>query len=189
MHRKPGPRRTFRLFLCLLGLGCLTVSGCRSYQLGHPTELPFETIFVQPADNESFAPQAQAILSTKIREAMLRDSRVTLLADPGKADVLLSVTLTEYERRGATRDPDDTEVALDFDLVLTAQTSLFDQRKGRFIFENRQLEAQSSAFVNNLYAPAGAADTQSFTQSEYQAMPRIARDLATQITNEVLGAW
>ena len=184
-HRPP-----LRIFWhSLLGLSLLTLAACRSYQLGHPAELPFETIFVEPAGNESDAPQAQAIVSTKVREAILRDSRVKLTANKKNADVVLDLTLTAYDRRIATRDPDDTEAALDYDLTLTSQIALFDQRSGEYLFRSRKVSAEASAFVDDVFAPAGTPDTQSFLQSEYQAMPRIARELADRIANEVLGAW
>lgn len=173
----------------LLAGALLALAACRSYQLGHPAELPFETLFVAPAGNQSTAPQAQAIVSSQVREAILRDSRVKLTADKKNADVVLDLTLTTYDRRAATRDADDTAVALDYDLTLTSEISLFDQRSGEYLFRSRSVSTEASAFVNDVYAPAGAPDTQSFLQSEYQAMPRIARGLADQIANEVLGAW
>ena len=185
--RHPRPLRIFGHGL--LALFLLTLTACRSYKLGHPAELPFETIFVQPAGNESDAPQAQAIVSTKVREAILRDSRVKLTADKKNADVVLDLILTAYDRRIATRDPNDTETALDYDLTLTSQISLFDQRSGEYLFRSRNVSADASSFVNDLYAPAGAPDTQGFLQSEFQAMPRIARGLGGKIANEVLGAW
>ncbi|MFP4156173.1 MAG: LPS assembly lipoprotein LptE [Opitutales bacterium] len=173
----------------LLAAALLCLPACRSYQLGHAAELPFETIFVEPAGNESDAPQAQAIVSAKVREAILRDSRVKLTADKKDADVVLDVLLTAYDRDAANRDPRDTEVALDYDLTLTSRITLLDQRSGEYLFRSRTVSAEASAFVNDLSAPAGTADTQSFLQAEHQAMPRIARELARQIANEVLGAW
>lgn len=184
--------RRFRLRLpglCALGLALLALSGCQSYKLGHPAELPFASIFVEPAQNQSFAPQAQAIVSAKVRQAILRDSRVKLVSDREKADVVLQISLTDYQRIAATRDSRDTEVALDYDLTLHAQLSLRDQINGSYLFENRRVEARRRAFVKDIFAPAAAPDTQGFVQAEYQAMPGLAEDLADAIANEVLGAW
>lgn len=180
----------FSFALCaFIACGIFSLTGCRSYQLGHPAVLSFESVFIEPASNESYAPQAQAIVSANVREAIIRDSRVKLVADRKKADVIVEIILTEYERRSATRDPNDTAVALDYDLTLVSEVSLYDQRSKNYLFKKRQVEERSTGFVNNIYAPAAAPDTQSFIQSEYQAMPRIARDLAAKIADEILSNW
>ncbi len=189
MRRMICPPRLRCLFSGFTLLALLALSGCQSYRLGHPAELPFETIFVEPAKNQSFAPQAQALVSAKVRQALLRDSRVTLLSDRDKADAILELTLSDYRRTPASRDPNDTEAALDYDLSLSCDISLFDQNNGRFILEGRRVEARRRAFVNDVFAPAAAPDTQGFVQAEYQATPGMAEDLAARIANEVLGAW
>ena len=174
---------------CLLAFTLLSTSGCRSYRLGHPEELPFETIFVQPASNESYAPQARAILSANLREAVIRDSRVRLVADPKNADAILEVSLVDYKRRSGTRNPSNTEVALDYDITLIAEFSLYNQKTNGYFFEGRKIEEKANVFVNNLYAVPGALDTQSLTQAEYQGLPQIARDLASKIASEAFGSW
>ncbi len=186
MNSYSGPRFPFfALWLLSATLICLT--GCKSYQLGHPAELPFESLFVEAAGNDSYAPQAQAIVSAKIREAIIRDGRVKLVANKDKADAVLEITLSEYERRAATRSQDDTEVALDYDITLEAEIALYDQRSGEYFFDSRKIEERGSAFVSDVYA--NNAETQSLVQAEHQAMPRIARDIARKVTDEVLGTW
>lgn len=167
----------------------LVLSGCKSYHLGNPSELSFQSIYVKPVQNDSYAPQAQALLSSQVREALIRDGRLRLVTSEGAADAVLFVTLTEYTRQTATRDSQDTTVGLDFDLTLQAEVALFDQMNGTYLFQERQLAERSNAFVNNPYAASGPTRTQGFLQAEYQAMPRITRDLAQKIANEVLSPW
>jgi len=149
------------------------LSGCKSYQLGSPAELPFDSIYIQPVSNDSFAPQAQALLSAQLRDAFIRDGRTKLVTSAEAADAF---------------DSSDTEVASDFDLTLVAQVSLFDQNKGDYHFQERVLQESSNAYVSNPYANA-AANTQDFLQSEHKAMPRLTRDLARKIADEVLSPW
>ena len=163
--------------------------GCQSYQLGHPAELPFETIYIQPAKNDSFAPQAQALLSTQVREAVIRDGRVRLIADQSEADAVLLMTLTDYTRRASARRQDDTEAAQNFDLTLRLQLDLYDLRNGNYFFKGRQLEARTTGYLSDPYAPAGARDTQGLIQSEYNAMPRLARELGRKAADELLSVW
>lgn len=178
-----------RTFALLTALALCGLVGCQSYQLGHPAELPFTTIYIQPARNDSFAPQVQALVSTQVREAVIRDGRVRLIADQSEADAVLQLTLTDYTRRAGARRQDDTEVAQTFDLALRLQLDLYDQRNGSYFFQGRQVETRTTGYLNNPYAPAGTADTQGLIQSEYIAMPRLARELGQKAADELLSVW
>jgi outer membrane lipopolysaccharide assembly protein LptE/RlpB len=171
------------LALALTGLTGLTA--CKSYQLGHPAELPFETLYVAPAANESYAPQAQALVSTAVRNAIIRDGRVRLIAQPEEADAILKLTLSDYQRATGTRDPQDTSLAQDYDLILNVQIDLYDQRSKAYLIESKTLTDATVAYLRNPYT--GQSD--GLTQAESQAMPRLARDLARKIADEVLSAW
>lgn len=184
------PIATRHIIFALLTLWAVAfLSGCKSYQFGNPTELPFKSIYIQPATNESFAPQAQALLSSQIREAFIRDGRAKLVTSEEDADAVLLVNLTEYGRQAAARRREDTALARDFDLTLTAEVSLFNQNKGDYYFQERELSERSNAYADNPYADPGALQTQDFLQAEYQAMPRLTRDLARKIADEVLSPW
>ena len=165
------------------------VSGCNSYQLGNPVELPFESIYIKPVSNDSFAPQAQALLSTQIRDAFIRDGRTKLVTSREAADAVLLINLTEYNRRTAARQSVDTTAAASFSLVIAAEVSLFNQNKGDYYFQERIIKESSSAYVNNPYATPAVAQTQDFLQMEYQAMPRLTHDLSRRIADEVLSTW
>ncbi|MGZ0655791.1 LPS assembly lipoprotein LptE [Coraliomargarita sp. W4R53] len=165
------------------------ISGCKSYQFGNPAELPFQSIYIKPVSNNSFAPQAQALLSTQIRDAFIRDGRTKLVTSEEAADVVLLVNLTEYNRSAAARQSDDTVVAADFDLTLFAEVSLYNQNKGDYLFQDRVLRETSNAYVNNPYTTGSTNNTQDFLQSEYQAMSILTRDLARKIADEVLSPW
>lgn len=165
------------------------ISGCKSYQLGNPVELPFESIYIKAVTNDSFAPQAQALLSAQIRETFIRDGRIQVLSKAEAADAVLFVNLSEYKRRAAARQSVDTAVAAGFSLTLVSEVSLFDQNKGDYFFQNRVIQKSANAFVNDPYAAPAATQTQDFLQSEYQAMPRLTRELARRIADEVLSPW
>lgn len=186
-------RLSHTLSACMLAmLTLLTVtftSGCKSYQFGNPVELPFESIYIKPVTNDSFAPQAQTLLSAQIREAFIRDGRTQVLSKAETADAVLFVNLTDYNRHAAARQSVDTAVAAGFALTLVTEVSLFDQNKGDYFFQDRVIQKSSNAFVNDPYAAPTAPPTQDFLQSEYQAMPRLTRDLARQIADEVLSPW
>jgi hypothetical protein len=165
------------------------ISGCKSYQLGNPTDLPFDSIYIKPVTNDSAAPQVQALISSQIRDIFIHDGRTKLVTSREAADAVLIVNLTEYNRRAAARRSVDTKVAASFALILTAEVSLFNQNKGSYYFQERIVRKSSSAYLNAPYDTTVTSQSQDFLQSEYQAMPRITRDLARRIADEVLNPW
>ena len=181
--------------LSILGLvaAALTLlSGCASYQLGSSGEIPFETLYVEPASNDSFAPQAQAIVSAQLREAFIRDGRVKLVTKAEDANAVLSVNLTDYERRSASRSTRDSERAQDFDISLESEVALFNQRSGDYYFEERTFTERTNSYVRNPYVDEDNLSIQNldaYHQGEREAMPRLARGLARQIADEVLSTW
>ncbi|WPJ97630.1 LPS assembly lipoprotein LptE [Coraliomargarita algicola] len=189
MKMLPNALRT-PLLAMLTVLAAILISGCQSYQWGNPAELPFKSIYIKPVSNDSFAPQAQALLSGQIRDAFIRDGRTLLVTSEEDADAVLLVNLTNYKRRAAALSSQDTATAADFDLTLVAELSLYNQNQGDYFFEGRVIEETSNAYVNNPYlASTATSNTQSFLQSEDQAMSLLTRDLARRISNEVLSPW
>jgi hypothetical protein len=106
-----------------------------------------------------------------------------------EADAVLLVNLTEYDRQAASRSGSDTVVARDFDIYLRADVTLFNQNKGDFYFEDRPIIGRSNAYLENPYIAPSVTQTQDLLQAEHQAMPRITRDLARKIADEVLSPW
>ncbi len=156
----------------------LVVAGCSHYRLGTGTATGFATLYVAPVENATSLPQAVAMVGSQIREALLRDGRVTLVNSPDQADAILELTLSNYSREAATVLPTDTVLARKFDLDLDALCTLRDNRTGRILFENRPLKARRQAFTDS-----------GQLQSEYQALPLLAAALADHIAHAVLDVW
>ena len=164
------------LFFCLVGLFAL--SGCANYNLGSGGKLTFQTIYVAPVVNESNLPQSVAIVSTQLREAFLRDGRVSLVNTPDQADTILTVRLLKYSRSATASQTVDTGIARKFDVTLEAEASLRDNRKGNFLFEKRSVTA-----VRQVFTDSGQL------QSEYQTVPLLAETLAKNTLNATLDVW
>jgi hypothetical protein len=154
------------------------LGACAHYRLGTGSALKFQTLFVAPVVNTAAIPQAQVLVTTQIREALLHDGRVTLVDSPGAADAVLQVTLTSYSRVVAVTRPDDTGLARRFDVSLHAEATLTDNRTRQPYFTRRPLVAQRGVFTDNGLVP-----------SEYQALPLLAELLADETTHAVLDTW
>lgn len=158
----------------MVTLGLL--SGCASYKLGMPVETPFKTLHVATVETEALVPQAAALLTRDLREAFIRDGRLTLVNETD-AGAILAVTLVLYERDLSATASQDTARARSFDLELTALATLTGPN-GQTYFKDRRFIVEELAFTD-----AG------LLQSEYGAMPVLTRDLANKIRDAVLGAW
>jgi len=159
--------------LLLLGL-----AACAHYQLGTGARPGFATLYVAPVENRSSLPQAQATVAAEIREAFIKDGRVALASSAAGADATLRVTLTGYDRDAAVARASDTGLARKFNLHLRATCTLVDNRSGKTLFAGRALVA-----TKDVYTDSGQV------QSEYQAVPLLAGDLAWQVAHTVLDVW
>jgi len=164
--------------LPFLSLALLTLPACSHYQLGTKAKLAFTTLYVAPVENRAMLPQAPAIFTTEIRDALLKDGRVTLVASPEAAEVTLRVTLTGYEREVAVASSADTGLTRKFALNLRAACTLTDNRTGKALFTNREIRVAQDAYTDS-----------GQLQSEYQALPLLAGTLAGKVAHAVLDVW
>jgi len=168
--------------------GLLLVSGC-GYRLGTPQAAPlaFSTLHVAPVKMRALIPQAEAVLTSALRERFAQDGRVSLAATPDTAGAVLEITIRNYRRETATADPTDTGLARKFTIVLLAEATLRDSANsvgsrngtGRTYFTARTIEVRRDIF----------ADGGQQQQAEYQALPLLAHDLAEKAIHAVLDTW
>lgn len=162
------------LFLTFLGTG----TGCSHYQLGTEGKLVFRTLYVEPVANKTLLPQAQALLSTQLRERFARDGRVALVNSPADADATLKVIINDYHREVATVREGDTGLARKFTLTFAAACTLRDNRAEKNLFENRLVSTHRDAFTEG-----------GQLQSEYQTLPLLCESLSDRIAHAVLDVW
>lgn len=156
----------------------LGLTACRHYQPGPGGTSEIRTLYIAPVGQTSGLPQANALITTAVREAFRRDGRVRLARSPAEADAVLTLTLDDYRRETATVQAADTGLARKFDLLLNASARLESPRDGRVWFAARPLQVRRQAFVD-----------QGQLQSEYQALPHLAAELADRVVHAVLDVW
>jgi hypothetical protein len=166
------------LICILVFIASLSGPACSHYQLGTQTKPPFTTLYVAPVEDRAMLPQAQALVTAEIREALIKDGRVTVVSSPDTADAVLHVSLVGYDREVAAANPADTGLARKFALNLHASCTLTDRRTGRPCFANRDLVVTKDAFTDS-----------GQLQSEYQALPLLAAALADRVAHAVLDVW
>lgn len=152
-------------------------AGCAHYKVGTGSELAFKSLYVAPVDSEAEAPQARALVWAKLRETLLRDTRVTLVESPQEADATLTVVLKKYGRDATVSKADDTGLARKFSLTLQADCTLA-LRDGKELFSKKRIVAQKEAYVDS-----------GQLQSEYNTLPYLADSLSQSIAHAALDVW
>lgn len=163
--------------LCAL-FSVLCLSGCASYRLGTGTQPKFATLFIAPVTTETLIPQARELVTTQLREALIKDGRVTLVDSLAQADAVLQLSLNGYDRTVAVSRQDDTGLARRFDVTLRAQATLTDRRTQQPLFTKRPLIARRGVFTDSGLVPA-----------EYQGLSLLAEQLAVETVHAVLDTW
>jgi hypothetical protein len=164
-------------------------AGCSHYQLGTGAKLSFTTLYVEPVTTKILLPQAQAIIDTQVRDAFIRDSRVTIVNSPEAADATLSLEIIDYKREVATQRRDDTGLARKFAFTLTVRGTLTDRRAGKPLFTNREIAARRDAYNDSGQTLPSGISVSGQLQSEYQTLPLLAEALADKIAHSVLDVW
>lgn len=166
--------------LCVFVLaGAVALTGCAHYHLGSSGALPFHTLYVPPVRIVATVPQAAAPVSQMLRQSLLQEGNLQL-TDQADADATLDVVITNYQRGADATQLNNTLNAVSFTLMLEATCTLVDNHSGKVYFKDRKIQMYQQAFVQN-----GV----SFNESEYQAMPRLARDLSQKIKDAVVSTW
>lgn len=166
-----------RSFLSVTFLLVALFTGCTHYHMGAPATLSFQSIYIEPIRNESYAPQAQALLADQLATAFIEDGRVRITSQK-KADALLEITLKDFEKNVSATEESDTLVGRSFNITLVAQCTLINTKTGDILLHEVPISSTIDAFVDT-----------GFQQSEYQAMPVLTRDLAKKIRDRVLSGW
>ena len=134
--------------------------------------------YYQKVSSKAVIPQAQVVVTTQLREAFIRDGRVTLVDSADEADAVLRISLVGYDRTVAVSRADDTGLARRFDLSLQALATLTDNRNKKTYFADRSLKATRGVFTDSGLVPA-----------EYETMPLLAEQLANEALHAVLDVW
>lgn len=167
---------------------CLFILGCSAYRLGSPSEIPFDSIYIEPPLNSSFVPQAQQLLGTQIRKAIIRDGRVSLLSNPDEATARLEIELMDYRRNSSAYNSDDIDVARSYALTLFVKVSLWDARKNAYLFKDLAFQASEQSYLGNPYDNS-VISANNFNAAEYNSIPLLTRSLAEKISDHVLSPW
>src|SRR5687767_1010822 len=102
----------------------LLVSGCAGYKLGpsNGMEAGSRSIQINPPVNKTFEPRVAEALNHQLRKQVQRDGTYRLNTR-GEGDVVVTATITKYNRIGETFQRRDTLTARDYRIQLFAHVT------------------------------------------------------------------
>lgn len=152
-------------------------AGCAHYHTGAGNKLPFKTLYVAPAKNDSLAPQAQALLTGQVRNKILADSRIEL-KNEDNADATLEITICDFETNVGSTKGTDSIVANSLNVSLGVNITLEMQNKDEILLKNHHVSAEVEVLSQDGYEEA-----------QYQAMPKLTQKLADKIYILISTPW
>jgi hypothetical protein len=160
-------------------LGILGLSGCAGYQLGPTNGLAAgeKSVEIAPFGNQTLQPRLTDAVATQLRKELQRDGTFQLNTH-GEPDIVVTGTLTSYQRVEVTLAGNDTLTVKDYRLALTARVTARERSTGKALLDQ--------PVTGTTLIRVGA----DLTSAERQAMPLLANDLAKNVTALLVdGKW
>lgn len=155
------------------------LSGCAGYHLGpsNGQVAGSRSVQVRPFGNQTLQPQLGDALTAALRKSMQQDGTYRL-ATHDDGDVIVTGSITHYDRADITYNPNDILTVLDYRVTATVHVIVRERSTGRTILERD---------VNGYTLVRPGAD---LTSAERQAMPLLADDIAQKVTGLLVdGMW
>ena len=163
----------------LVGLMALGASGCAGYKLGPVNGLTAreKSVQVNPFDNQTLEPRLGDAVTSQLRKELQRDGTYQL-ATRNDGDIIVTGTISRYERFEVSFSSGDILTVRDYRLELTAHVTARDRSSGKVVLDQ---PVKGTTLIRV---------TTDLTSTERQALPLLAGDLAKNVTELLAeGTW
>ena len=174
-HEVVNPSRFIHLGLVLLAL---LLGGC-AYTLGPVNGViaKDKSIQVNPFANQTLEPRLTDAVTSQLRKQLQQDGTYRL-ATHSEGDIIVSGSITNYQRHELSFARTDTLTVRDFRLSMGALVTVKDRVTGKTVL--------NTPVVGYTIIRVGS----DLTSSERQALPLLAEDLAKNVTSLLVeGSW
>lgn len=162
------------------------VGACSHYSPINQERFPYQTIYIDPVNNNSFAPNVQVLLDTQIRKKLLESGKLKIAKSLEQADCQLFIRLENYQRAPIGRSSKDPGRIDALNTQLTAIVSFYDNIQGRYLIKDYPLQASERIFFSDENTGAALIDTK---EAEYRALPKTVDQLTDSIAQLILLSW
>jgi len=155
------------------------LAGCAGYHFGPVTgaDAGEKSVEILPFDSRAFEPRVGEAVTQALRERLQADATYHL-ATRGAGDIIVSGTITHYNREGLSYLNNDVTTTEDYRVGIVAHVVAREHDTGRVLLDK---DVNGYALV---HVGTDLAST------ERQALPLLAEDLANNVTELLAeGAW
>jgi outer membrane lipopolysaccharide assembly protein LptE/RlpB len=164
------------LKILLFPVLALILSGCAGYRVGSTLDKSIKTVSLTIV-NKTDEPSIEVAVMKALRAELQMDGRLEVRSQ-NEADVVLSVTLKNFELDALAFNRKQGSLAAEYRLTITASAVLSDAETGKVILENPAVLGESEFPY--------AAD---LTTTKRRGLPEAAGDLARKVVSTVVTAW
>ncbi len=160
-------------------LVALSGSGCGGYRLGpvNGQAAREKSVQVNPFVNQTLEPRLTDAVTQQLRKQLQRDGTYQL-ATHNDGDIVVSGSITRYNRQEVSFSSTDVLTVRDYRLELTSQVTARERSTGKVLLDQPVTGVTLIRVGNDLVS------------AERQALPLLAADLAKNVTELLAeGSW
>lgn len=156
---------------------CAILCGCANYRLGTTLPSHLKTIYVATFENHTVEPNIEQKITTAVRRQFQHDGQLKIVGAEADADIVLKATLKSYEVESLLFERGNPSATRRYRARITC---LIDARE----VETDKVIVQHEVVGDTTFPASGDTVT-----ARRNALDDVARDLATEVVDAVIGAW
>lgn len=165
------------VLLVLAAACCAFVTGCVGYRLGPVLKADYKSVAVPMFRNKTLHPQLEAQITNAIIKRLQADGTLRVESQPN-ADIVVTGVIVKFDRDELRSVREDTGVAREYRINITAEIEARDTRTGKLVIEKTTVTGRGETFIGS--------DLQS---AELQVLPLVADDMARQVVGMLTESW
>lgn len=153
------------------------VTGCANYRLGTTLPPHLKTIHVATFTNRTVEPNIESKITTAVRRKFQHDGQLKLVSSEADADIVLKATLVSYDIESLVYEKNNPNTTRRYRARIYCDVDAREAQSGKVIVTRR--------VCGDTTFPA-AGDT---VTARRNAVNDVARELAEEVVDCVIGAW
>lgn len=156
---------------------CAVLCGCANYRIGTTLPPHLKTIYVETFENRTVEPNIEQRITTAVRRKFQHDGQLKIVAAEADADIVLKATLKSYDVDSLLYERGNPSATRRYRARIVCAIDASEVESGKQIVKRE--------VVGDTTFPA-VGDT---VTARRNALEDVARDLATEVVDAVIGAW
>lgn len=155
----------------------LILAGCANYRLGTTLPPHLKTIYVPTFENHTVEPNIEQKITTAVRRQFQHDGQLKIVSAEEDADIVLKAVLTAYDVDSLLHDRNNPNATRRYRATIKCQLDARERETGKVI-------VNQSVSGDTTFPAVGDTVT-----ARRNALNDVARDLALEVVDAVIGAW